>query len=312
MCLRSSWHGEGWGLGRGMDSVAQCSDLGACDAGLWCQCLGARITAISCEAWSQTGVRPALVPRVSLQGGGGRDLRHLSCRRAANVCARNSPGCAAVGCGREVGRRVPKKVPPSRVLLLALGSGMCGDCRLRSRGPGEYTGLRALMTHSPLHHSVMLGEGVRCWWLAIFHHWQKPITDRWAHGGELLHLFQSLLMVGLRLLQRRGISLVIAPGQGCVLLSQLTAEARELDTAGALGLQLLGGAAGWLESGQCGAELHTELHPSGAPPSEAPACGRCGCCYLSSPSPRARSAVSHSACLFPSAALENRRRFQRG
>lgn len=80
MCLRSSWHGEGWGLGRGMDSVAQCSDPGACDAGLWCQCLGARITAISCEAWSQTGVRPALVPRVSLQGGGGRDLRHLSCR----------------------------------------------------------------------------------------------------------------------------------------------------------------------------------------------------------------------------------------
>lgn len=229
------------------------------------------------------------------------------------VCKEQSQLCCC-GMWQGGGAEGSQKGSPQQGAAAGTGdhTGMCGDCRLRSRGPGEHTGLRALMTHSPLHHSVMLGEGVRCWWLAIFHHWQKPITDRWAHGGELLHLFQSLLMVGLRLLQRRGISLVIAPGQGCMLLSQLTAEARELDTAGALGLQLLGGAAGWLESGQCGAELPTELHPSGAPPSEAPACGRCGCCYLSSPSPRARSAVSHSACLFPSAALENRRRFQRG
>lgn len=153
----------------------------------------------------------------------------------------------------------------------------------------------------------MLGEGARCWWLAIFHRWQKPITDRWAHGGELLHLFQSFLMVGLWLLGQRGLSLMITPAQGCVLLSQLTVGIRELDSTGALGMQLLGAAAGWLESGRCGAELPTELHPGGAPLSEAPACGCCGRCYLSSPSPCARSAVTHRALPLPL-----RRRFQQG
>lgn len=234
-------------------------------------------------------------------------LPALSCWRAADVCVRNSPCRAAVGCSREVGQRVPQRASPSRVLLLAMGSGMCSDRRLKSEGSwgahwaqGPY-GLQLLASQH--------GTGGRGDVLVVSNISSLAETHNGRMGpwGRITSPLPEPSDGEAAASRAERAFTPDPPCSGLLLLSQLTVGIGELDSTGALGMQLLGAAAGWLESEQRGAELPTELHPAGAPPSEALACGCCGRCYLSSPSPCARLVVTHRALPLPL-----RRRFQQG